>query len=171
MGIAKSLRGATAAAAAALLLAACASPASIQPGEPLGSVTQRLGRPTLEMPRPDGGTRLIWSTQPMGQFVWVTDVDASGKTISNQQALTTENFDRIKIGEWDTERLRYEFGPPAEISRVGLRGEHLVWSYRYRQDGVWNSLMHIYISDSGKVERFHPGPDPLAEPRDGMFMF
>ncbi|MPS29363.1 hypothetical protein [Pigmentiphaga sp.] len=149
----------------AALLAACASPAGIQPGESGSAVTARLGRPTLERPLPGGGQRLIYSSQPMGQYAWITDVGPDGKVIGTTQALTSERFRMLDSGHWDTDRLLFEFGPPAEITRVGLRGEQIVWGYRFREDGVWNSLMYVYVTDKGVVTRYHPGPDPLMEPR------
>jgi len=149
----------------AVLLAACAGPAGIQPGEPGSAVTARLGPPTLERPLPNGGQRLIYSSQPMGQFAWITDIGADGKVIGTTQALTSERFNMLDSGNWDTERLLFEFGPPAEITHVGLKGEQTVWGYRFREDGVWNSLMYVYVTDQGVVTRHHPGPDPLMEPR------
>src|SRR5690606_26285604 len=110
------------------LLAACAGPSSIQLGTPVQQVLTQQGQATLDYPRPGGGQRFIWSGQPMGQFTWITDTDAQGLVIDNFQALTSERFTQLDHGEWDSNRVMYEFGPPAEISRVGLRAEHIVWS-------------------------------------------
>ncbi|MDX3907206.1 MAG: hypothetical protein QHC78_16070 [Pigmentiphaga sp.] len=165
MSIATTVRRSVVLLGVAVLLGACASPAGIQPGEPASAVTERLGRPTLQRPLPNGGERLIYSSQPMGQYAWITDIGPDGKVIATTQALTSERFRMLDAGRWDTERLLFEFGPPAEITRVGLRGEQIVWGYRFREDGVWNSLMYVYVNDQGIVTRYHPGPDPLMEPR------
>ena len=65
-----------------------------------------------------------------------------------------------------------EFGPPAEQGGVGLPSSiQIVWSYRYKQNGVWDSLMHVYFGTDGeRVTRFHPGPDPMYE-RDDFLPF
>src|SRR5690606_24535211 len=116
----------------------------------------------------EGGKRFIWSGQPMGQFTWITDTDAKGIVIANFQALTSERFTQLDHGQWDTDRVMYEFGPPAEISRVGLRGEQTVWSYRFREQAVWNSLMHVHFDQQGKLTKYYPGPDPLWDPRERL---
>ncbi|VCU69786.1 hypothetical protein PIGHUM_01851 [Pigmentiphaga humi] len=152
----------------AALLAGCATPAGIQPGESASAAIARIGAPTLQRPLPDGGERLLWSTQPMGQFVWISDVGPDGKVVETFQALTSERFAMLDSGTWNTDRLLFEFGPPAEISRVGLHGENIVWDYRFREDGVWNSMMYVYVNEQGVVTRHHPGPDPLTELRFQM---
>ena len=41
-----------------------------------------------------------------------------------------------------------------------------VWSYRYKEAGVWNSLMHVHFDGQGVVRHMLNGPDPMYEPRD-----
>lgn len=168
MSIATTLRRGACLLGMAALLTACASPAGITPGEPVSAVTARLGAPALQRPLPNGGERIIYTSQPMGQYAWITDVGPDGKVVATTQALTSERFRMLDSGRWDTDRLLFEFGPPAEISRVGLRGEHIVWAYRFREDGVWNSMMYVFVDDNGVVTRYHPGPDPVMEPRFQM---
>jgi hypothetical protein len=172
MGSTRNLYRAVVIAAITVMLGACADPASIRPGDQEAATIAHQGKPTLILPRPDGGKRLVYSMQPLGQFTWIADTDANGRIISNFQALTTKRFnlinDGLEQGLWNADRITYEFGPPAHISRVGLHGEQIVWEYRFREDDVWNSLMYIYVTDKGVVTRFHPGPDPMAQP-GGMF--
>jgi hypothetical protein len=167
MGIALNLRRTVIVAASILVLAACASPANIKTGEQESAAVARVGKPTLEFPRPGGGKHLVYATAPSGQFAWGVDVDTNGKVVASEQILTSPHFDTIDDGltegKWNTDRLRYEFGPPARISRVGLHGEQIVWEYRFRENGVWNSLMYVYVTPQGIVTRFHPGPDPAFE--------
>ncbi|WP_420225972.1 hypothetical protein [Pigmentiphaga litoralis] len=172
-GMRRGLPHALAAAALAALLGACASPATIQPGETQAATMARLGKPAVERPLPNGGTRLIYTSQPMGQYTWITDYDANHVAVSTVQALTSNRFqminDGLEEGKWNRDRMIFEFGPPAEIRRVAYPADQAVWGYRFRQDGVWNSLMYVYVRDSdGVVTRFHPGPDPLADPREGF---
>ena len=157
------------AAVSLLALGACASMQDIPPGTPLAEVQARYGAPTMDCPMPDGTRRLIWSSQPMGQYAWATRAGPDGKVEQVEQILTDAAFRQVEVGVWRREQLQCTFGPPAEVSVVGLpSSRHLVWSYRYRQAGAWNSLMHIYLSDDGLVQRMHPGPDPLFEPREWL---
>jgi len=141
----------------------------IPPGSSLSEVQARYGAPTVECPLPDGTRRLIWSTQPMGQYAWGTTADQNNIISEVEQILTDRSFDKVKIGHWDQDRLVCNFGPPAETSVVGMPSvRQLVWSYRYRQSGAWNSLMHIYIGPNGEVTHLHPGPDPMFDPPELM---
>jgi hypothetical protein len=153
------------------LLGACANMADTPPGTPLAQVEAKYGRPGYSCPADGGGQRLIWSQQPYGQYAWGTTVDAAGVTDKIQPLLTDQHFSRLASGIWTPDRVRCEFGPPAEISTVGLPSStQIVWSYRYRQAGAWNSLMHVYFgSDGEKVTRFHPGPDPMYDRDDWFF--
>ena len=152
-------------AASLFAMAGCASIAKVSPGTPASEVVQQFGAPTLTCPLPDGGQRLIWSRQPFGQEAWGTNTLADGRGGPIEQLLTDNRFQALKTGLWTPERLLCEFGPPAEKSAVGLPSSlQIVWSWRYMQDGVWYSLMHVYLGQDGeRVTRFHPGPDPRYE--------
>lgn len=154
------------------LLYGCASVQSVAPGTPLAQVEAQFGRPNYSCPLPDGGRRVIWSGQPFGQFAWGTNVDAQGRVGQVTPLLTDQHFQVLREGSWTPEQVLCEFGPPAEKSGVGLPSSiQIVWSYRYRQSGVWNSLMHVYFGTDGeRVTRFHPGPDPMYD-RDRFLPF
>lgn len=148
-----------------LVLSACTSMKDIPAGTPLTEVQARYGAPTVSCPLENGTQRLIWSTLPMGQYAWSTTLAPDGRVGPIDQILTDSAFNQVKGGDWTRERLQCTFGPPAEVSIVGLPGsQSQVWSYRYRQAGAWNSLMHFYFSDDGRVVRMHPGPDPMYDP-------
>ena len=55
-------------------------------------------------------------------------------------------------------------GRPAEISRVHLNN-YEVWSYRYIEAGVWNSMMHVHFDEAGIVRLMQNGPDPMYDDR------
>lgn len=153
------------------LLGACANMAKTPPGTPVSQVVAQFGQPTIACPLPDGGQRMIWSMQPLGQYAWGTNVDASGRTDKIVPVLTDQHFKVLSQGTWTPQQVLCEFGPPAEKDGVGLPSEiQIVWSYRYRQDGVWNSLMYVYFGQDGShVTRHHPGPDPMYEERPLWF--
>ncbi len=118
-------------------LAACGTMADTPPGTPLHQVEAKYGRPTYSCPSENGGQRLIWSMQPMGQYAWGTNVDAAGNVDRVLPLLTDEHFRVLASGTWTPEQVRCEFGPPAEITSVGLpSSSQIVWGYRYRQKQI-----------------------------------
>lgn len=156
---------------AAALLSACATVGDIPPGTSIAEVQARHGAPSVECPQPDGSRLVVWSTQPMGHNAWATRIAPDGSTGAMEQVLTDDAFRRVEVGKWTAEQLRCHFGPPAEITTVGMPSvRQTVWSYRYKQSGVWYSLMHFYVADDGVIYRMHPGPDPLFEPLELPFM-
>lgn len=154
------------------LVSGCASFSSVPPGTPAQDVVNQFGAPTYQCTLEDGSQRLIWSQQPFGQRAWATNTDTKGRIDGIRPILTDEHFSMLRRNTWTPEQLLCEFGPPAERAAVGLPSvRQIVWSYRYLQDGVWNSLMHVYLGQDGsQVTRFHPGPDPMYERnRFGLF--
>lgn len=146
-------------------LSACANLSQVPPGVPLADVAAEFGQPNFACTRPDGTQRVIWTTQPLGQYAWGTNVTPDGRTEQVVAIFTDTYFKQHLAIGMNAEQVRCEFGPPAEISEVGLPSvRQTVWAYRYKQSKVWNSLMYVYMGRDGKqVTRFHPGPDPLYD--------
>ncbi len=157
---------------APLLLSACANMADIPAGTPLSEVQTQFGAPNFSCTNRDGQQRVIWTTQPMGQYAWGANVDSAGNTDQVVPILTTQHFRKLDEGRWNQEQVRCEFGPPAEIGVVGLPSVRQdVWSYRYKESGAWNSLMHVYFDlYTGEVTRYHSGPDPMYD-RENFWMY
>jgi hypothetical protein len=154
------------AAALVLSLAACA-PLFRQPppaGSPLAMVTAALGEPNAVYPDPAGGSILEYRGQPMGQFQHMAHIGADGKLVSYDQVLTSENFARVKVDQWNKDDILRNFGRPAEVSRVYAHN-YEVWSYRYKEAGVWNSMMSVHFDEAGIVRQMLNGPDPLYDDR------
>jgi len=160
-----SVRGALAA-ALPFALAGCANMTDIAVGTPLDQVVAQFGQATVTCPTDGGGQMLVWSTQPYGQYAWHTHTDVQGRVGPVQATFTDANFARLRTGVWTPRDVLCAFGPPAQRASVGLPSvRQIVWSYRYRQDGVWNALMHVYFGRDGeRVTNLHPGPDPMFEP-------
>jgi hypothetical protein len=155
-----------------VLLAGCANMADTPPGTPLQQVEAKYGRPTYSCTGENGAQHLIWSQQPNGQYAWGAHVDSAGNIDKITPLLTDEHFKLLAQGTWTQQQVMCEFGPPAQVSTVGLpSSSQLVWSYRYREASAWNSLMYVYFgTDGAKVPRFHPGPDPMFDPQFPFFM-
>lgn len=151
---------------AALLLAGCAgmlreAPA---PGDPAEVVRAKLGAPTAVYDDA-GGRTLEYATGPMGQFTWMARLGPDGRLQSYEQVLTSEKFATIRIDQATREQVLHTLGRPAERSHVAMR-DYEVWSYRYKEAGVWNSLMHVHFDAAGVVRQMMNAPDPMYEPRD-----
>jgi hypothetical protein len=151
---------------AAVSLSACA-PLFRQPppaGAPLAEVTAALGQPAASYPEPDGGQVLEYRGQPMGQFQHMARIGPDGRLVSYDQVLTSENFAKVKVDHWTKDDILRNFGRPAEISRVYVHN-YEVWSYRYKEAGVWNSLMSVHFDQQGVVRQMLNGPDPMYDDR------
>jgi hypothetical protein len=156
----------TAAALALILsLSACASLThkNLPAGTPLAEVTAKLGKPNAVYPSPDGGQVLEYRGQPMGQFQHMARIGADGRLLSYDQVLTDENFAAIKTA-WNKDDVLRRFGKPAEVVQSRLE-EGEIWSYRYKEKGVWNSQMNVAFNARGAVLRTFTSPDPLLDER------
>ena len=150
---------------AALALPGCASLKHPVPdGATLEQVTAKLGKPTATYADPDGSQWLEYRGQPMGQFQHMAHVGKDGRLISYEQVLTSDNFARVEVNTWTKDQVERHFGRPAEVSRDRKTG-YEVWSYRYKQDNVWNSFMNISFNERGTVRGVEDTPDPLLDPR------
>jgi putative hemolysin len=163
--IERSMRAALAA-MALLTLSACVSPfrQPPPPGAPVAAVTAAMGRPAAVYPEADGGQILEYRGQPMGQFQHMARIGPDGRLISFEQVLTSENFGKVKVDQWTKDDILRHFGQPAEVSAVGFHN-YEVWSYRYKESGVWNSMMHVHFDQQGVVRQMLNGPDPRYDDR------
>ena len=165
MSKSKNMKSLAALLALSLGLAGCGmlSP-KLSAGTPVADVTARLGQPTATYPDPDGGQVLEYRGQPMGQFQHMARIGADGRLISYDQVLTSDNFARVQVNRWTRDDVLRHFGKPAEMARVRL-DDREVWSYRYKQDGLWNSMMNVYFNARGIVIRMQNTPDPVLDER------
>ena len=153
-----------------LMLSACAAlmPLPINVGEPEASVVAKLGRPTARIPD-NNGYLLEYSRNPWGQAIDMARFSNDGRLISYEQVLTTEKFATIKPGISTKTEVVRAIGHPSETSYLP-RLQLEVWTYPYKENGVWNSLMHVHFNNNGTVNKMENGPD-LRFDRDGKFGF
>ncbi|WP_206953075.1 hypothetical protein [Trinickia acidisoli] len=156
--------------AAAFALAGCAQPwQRFTPGEDQSALVARLGPPRESYDLPDGGKRLMWPTQPMGEVTTAADIDASGKVVTVRQVLQPSEFYKAQIGTWTKKDVLVNFGRPVETSYFPLM-KRQVWTYRYQEDNVWYQLYNFYFDPQGILRLTQKTPDPLHEPeRDRPF--
>lgn len=142
-----------------LLLGACALDAgSLQPGKTEAQIISRYGQPTQRYQ--DGRDKLLeYMHGPFGQTTYMLRIGPDGKLISSEQVLTLEKFGTIKPGQSREQDVLKTVGTPSEVRhfpRTGL----VEWSYPYKEAGVWDSMMSIYLDSTGTVRKLENGPDP-----------
>jgi hypothetical protein len=133
------------------------------PGDTVDTVKLKLGQPTASYSA--GPEQLLeYAHGPMGQTTFMARIGADGRLVSFEQVLTGEKFATIKIGTATHDDVLRTIGRPAEKSYLPLRDLE-VWSYRYKESGVWNSMMHVHFDRGGVVRMMQNGPDPMYEER------
>ncbi|KAG0190106.1 hypothetical protein DFQ28_002469 [Apophysomyces sp. BC1034] len=153
-----------------LALFGCAQPwQRFKPGDDESILIARLGAPREVYDLPDGGKRLMWPTQPMGETTTAADVDTAGKVVDVRQALQNSEFYQAEIGKWTKNDVLVHFGKPEETAYFPLM-KHEVWSYRYMDDDVWYQLYHFYFDDAGVLRLTQKTPDPLHDPDRRRFL-
>jgi hypothetical protein len=148
---------------ASLVLGGCAGLGGPPPmaGDSVDTVKLKLGQPTASYSA--GQEQLLeYATGPMGQFTWMAHIGPDGRLTQYEQVLTGEKFATIKVGSATHDDVLRAIGRPAEKSYLPLR-DFEVWSYRYKEAGVWNSMMHVHFDRAGVVRMMQNGPDPMYE--------
>jgi hypothetical protein len=151
-------------------LAGCAAfkPVTLNAGEPEAQVLAKLGQPTHQY-RDKEDRLLEYMTGPWGQKTFMARIGPDGKLKTYEQVLTTEKFATIREGAASKDEVLRTIGAPSETSYLSLP-ELEVWSYPYKESGVWNSMMHVHFDRSGIVRKMMNGPDPKFDP-DRRFPF
>ncbi|MEJ7805033.1 MAG: hypothetical protein WKG03_03810 [Telluria sp.] len=147
----------------AFALGGCAGMLRTAPsvGDPLAVVTAKFGPPTA-LYRAQSGQVLEYATGPFGQATWMARIGPDGRLTSFEQVLTGETFATLTIGAATRTDVLHTLGRPAERSYLSL-SDLEVWSYRYKESGVWNSMMHVHFDRSGTLRMMQNGPDPMYE--------
>ena len=151
--------------AAFLLLGGCAGLGGPAPvvGDSVDTVKLKLGQPTSTYSA--GPEQLLeYAHGPMGQTTWMAHIGPDGRLASYEQVLTAEKFATIQVGSATHEDVLRTVGRPAEKSSLPLRDLE-VWSYRYKEANVWNSMMHVHFDRNGVVVMMLNGPDPMYDER------
>ncbi|NEN75395.1 hypothetical protein F9B74_03520 [Pelistega sp. NLN82] len=149
-----------------VILSACTTYRDIPSNSPAEVVYAKMGKPTHECTIDTNTTRLIWSQQPRGQYVYSANLSRQTGTIDRvESVLNLAHFRQLDKGIWSAQDVQCTFGPPAEIGRTGLGEKNeVVWTYRYKEANYWNNVMYIYLGKDGQqVTHYHSGPDPDYE--------
>jgi hypothetical protein len=146
----------------AMLLVACTTLNHPPPalGITEGELLARSGAPTARYR--DGKGNLLEYSSPWAQYTYMARIGADNRLKSWEQVLTTEKFATVKVGQTTKAQVLLTFGKPAETTYLSLP-DLLVWSYRYKEGGVWNSMMHVHFDQAGIVRMMQNGPDPMFD--------
>lgn len=146
------------------ILTGCAAfpPATIAPGTPESELISKAGQPTERYQ--DGKDHLLeYALGPWGQKTYMARIGPDGKIVSYEQVLTAQKFSTLKIGQATKNDVLHTIGSPTETSYLTLTDLE-VWSYPYKESGVWNSIMHVHFDKDGIVRKMVNGPDPRFDP-------
>jgi hypothetical protein len=134
----------------------------VRTGQSESEVIARLGQPTHRYQ--DGQQHLLeYMHGPMGQTTYMARIDADGKLVSYEQVLTAEKFNTIKPGQTRKEDVLRIIGAPSETAAFPF-SQLEAWSYPYKEQGAWDSMMSVYFDTAGVVRKLENGPDPRRMP-------
>jgi hypothetical protein len=136
-------------------------------GSPEADVIARLGTPTGRY-RLANGHVLEYRRGPWGQETYMARIGPDGRLLSYEQVLTMQKFGTIQVDHDNKEDVLRTIGAPSETGYFP-RVQREVWSYPYKESGVWNSLMSVYFDNAGIVRKLENGPDPKFDPDRGRF--
>lgn len=149
-----------------LFLSGCASMYGPppEPGTPEQEVVARMGAPANRYKVGDQ-TLLEYPGGYYGQQTWMARIGPDGRLIAVEQVRTLEKFGQIRINQSTKQDVLQLVGTPSEASWLGLKQQE-VWSYRYRENEVWNSMMHVMFDSANIVRGMENGRDPLYDTSD-----
>ena len=148
----------------ALVLAGCAalSP-SIPPGASKADVEAALGKPVDVVNAPGGEVVWQYPRGPIGQTTYMVAFGADGRAKGLTQALTWENFARIRPG-MTRDEVRLALGRPGGTVTYHNLAEE-VWSYRYQIPVSTNRIFNVHFdAATGRVRSTSDQDDPLFIP-------
>jgi hypothetical protein len=102
-------------------------------------------------------------TGPWGQATFMARIGADGRLISYEQVLDTAHFGRIQPGKSTKQEVLHTLGAPSATSYLKLP-QLEVWSYPYRENNTWDSVMHVHFDNAGIVRMMQNGPDRRRTP-------
>jgi len=133
-------------------------------GDTREAVLAKFGKPTAVYPAPPGEV-IEFAFGPMGQQTWMARMGPDSRLVQFEQVLTADKFGTLKIDAATKADVLRAVGRPAEKSHLDIPDLE-VWSYRYREGDVWNSMMHLHFNRSGILTKMLNTPDPMYEYKD-----
>lgn len=150
-----------------LVVAACmsvgaAAAADLEPGKSTAAeVIAEMGKPAMEVKRPNGDQLLYFEKYPWMRSVKVATIGPNGVLRGIEERLTKANIYSIKAGMREQE-VRELLGPPRQISQ-NKRHKTTEWEYPWLEAAKEKRIVWVSFSDGAvvKVVEMH---DEEAEP-------
>jgi outer membrane protein assembly factor BamE (lipoprotein component of BamABCDE complex) len=116
----------------------------------LEQVRRQMGKPETERVFDDGSRRLEYPRGPEGLKTWMVDIGPDGRLVAITQALTAENFAKIRVGMSEDE-VRRLLGKPGQVAAYRLKQE-TVWSWKWQEGGVTpEAYFNVHFGPDGRV--------------------
>lgn len=81
---------------------------------------------------------------------------------------TDATFAALTPGVDTQASVAQKLGRPYDTTYLSLRDMN-VWSYKYKQAGIWHSMMHVHFDRNGVLRELMSGPDPAYEERRALW--
>ncbi len=135
-----------------------------QAGATENEIEAKIGKPTARYP--DGNTLLLeYARGYWGQYTHMARLGPDGRLVSWEQVLTSEKFGELVLGKSTKEDVLLKVGQPGEYTEIMLH-HYKVWTYHYKQDGVWDSVMHLMFDKNGVLQKMENGIDLMYNAGD-----
>ena len=149
--------------AVTVLMAGCASFGSLPPGSSMAEVEQKYHAPSGKRTEANGNQIWEYNLAPSGREFWILSFGPDGRLLQASQALTDENFLKLRSGQATREEVTRLIGPPYRIFKFPARSEE-VWQYRYVR-GSWYMLASMQFDTAkGVYISYSTEPDPEMYP-------
>ena len=146
------------------LLAGCANPRSLDPGQSTESdVRARLGSPTGTHTDRSGDRLLEYATGPQGFETYMVRLGGDGKVKQVTQVLTEEQLDKVIVGKTTKDEVAMMFGRRFEEITY-MPG--LTWTWRYNKGAIQPGWLIVVFNPDGTVQSKIAVVEPSGGSRD-----
>ncbi|HIU84133.1 MAG TPA: hypothetical protein IAC66_02035 [Candidatus Aphodousia gallistercoris] len=154
---------------AAALLAGCAHPDLIEPGQSSASVEQELGAPDSRIDHPDGTFILVYSGQPFGRENYWMHFDKDGHFVGKETLMNEEHFKLVIPGKHTKKDVYQMFGHCAQEYTFALQ-DQTAFMYRFRETSGMAMAFWVQFDLDGVVTETAVTQDPWDHDRDPLFL-
>lgn len=125
-------------------------------------VAAQMGKPAMEVKRPNGETVQYFTFYPWGRSVKAATIGSDGVLRSFEERLTKENIYSVRQGMRD-QQVRELLGPPRQIT-PDERQNTTVWEYPWLEAAKEKRIFWVSFSPDGVVRKVVEVHDEEAEP-------
>jgi len=124
-------------------------------------IVSYIGKPTARYQ--DGNVTLLeYARGYWGQHTHMGRLGPDGRLVSWEQVLTKEKFGELVVGQSTQSDVLLKVGQPGECTRIVMH-DYDVWTYHYKEDGVFDSVMHLMFDERGVLRKMENGLDMMYQ--------